>query len=200
MGGDDSEQSIDASGMAQGDDAQDAIVGTGRAAARRIASPDAMPQQLAAQAQRRRLRARRPRSRSTCGADSPAWTQAGAASPAQQSGMHIEDQVCQYLQDQGARILMRNVQARQGEIDVVCLDDGVLAFVEVRQRSSARYGGAAASVGYGKQVRLIRTAQVWLPRVTARYFDGQTPPCRFDVVAVQGDAMEWLKQAFRIEG
>jgi len=161
---------------------------------------DALAQRLAAQAQQRRLRARRQPPRSKCSIETPAWTQAAAASPKQQSGVQAEDQVCQYLQAQGVRILARNVQTRHGEIDVVCLDAGVLAFVEVRQRRSARYGGAAASVGREKQARLIRTAQVWLPRLARRYFGGQTPPCRFDVIAVQRDGITWLKQAFALDG
>jgi len=95
---------------------------------------------------------------------------------------------------------MRNVQSRHGEIDIVCVDAGDLVFVEVRQRGHARYGGAAASVGRSKQARLIRTAQVWLPRLVTRYFGGQIPPCRFDVVAVQQGRIDWLKQAFPGDG
>jgi len=114
--------------------------------------------------------------------------------------MQAEDRVCQYLQSRGARILARNVQSRSGEIDVVCVDAGVLVFVEVRQRSDARYGSAAASVGRTKQTRLIRTAQAWLARLVAHHFHGETPPCRFDVVAVQGKEIQWLKQAFGVDG
>jgi len=165
-----------------------------------MTSSDALAQQLATQAQKRRLRARRQSPRSKRSVEAPAWTQANTASPTQQSGVQAEERVCQYLREQGARILARNLQTRHGEIDVVCLDAGVLAFVEVRQRRSLRYGGAAASVGRGKQARLIRTAQVWLPRLAVRYFGGQTPPCRFDVIAVQRDGIDWFKQAFQMDG
>jgi len=172
----------------------------GGATASPMTPSDALAQQLAAQAQQRRLRARRQPPRSKRSAEAPAWVQTGAASPAQQSGVQAEDRACQYLQEQGARILARNVQTRHGEIDIVCLDAGVLAFVEVRQRRSVRYGGAAASVERSKQARLIRTAQIWLPRLALRYFGGQTPPCRFDVIAVQRDGIAWLKQAFAVDG
>jgi len=185
----------DASEDAQ--DAQGVIVGTGAENA-----SDALPQRLAAQAQQRRLRARPPRpKRNASGraqATAPAWTQTVTASSTQQLGVQVEDRVCQYLQTQGARILARNVQSRHGEIDIVCLDAGVLVFVEVRHRSSGRYGGAAASVGHSKQARLIRTAQAWLPRLVTRCFDGRMPPCRFDVVAVQQGGIDWIKQAFRM--
>jgi len=157
---------------------------------------DTLAQQLAAQAQQRRLRKRRQPARAKCGAQAPGWVAAPTASSAQRAGMQAEDRVCQYLQSQGVRVLARNVQAKSGEIDVVCVDAGVLAFVEVRLRSDTRYGGAVASVGRAKQLRLIRTAQAWLPRLAARHFNGDIPPCRFDVVAVQGDAIAWLKQAF----
>jgi len=160
-----------------------------------------LAQALAISAQHKRLRARhRPaRADARMGTGVPGWTQAAAASPAQRVGMQAEDQVCRYLQSQGVRILARNAHTRRGEIDIVCVDAGVLAFVEVRRRGLSRYGGAAASVGRAKQQRIVRAAQVWLPRLVDQYFGGHPPPCRFDMVALDGDAMTWLKQAFVME-
>jgi putative endonuclease len=69
--------------------------------------------------------------------------------------------------------------------------DGTLVFVEVRQRSQDRsHGGAAASVGGLKQQRLVRAAQHYLLRLA------EPPPCRFDVLAIEGDHIEWLQGAF----
>jgi len=202
MGASDAGCARDASEDAQ--DTQDAIVGMGAedAAVGGALASDALPRRLAAQAQQQRLRARPPRPKHNASGRAqttlPAWTHAATASPAQQVGMQVEEQVCQYLQTQGARILVRNVRSRHGEIDIVCVDAGVLAFVEVRHRSNSRYGGAAASVGHRKQARLIRTAQAWLPRLVRCYFDGRTPLCRFDVVAVRQGRIDWIKQAFRM--
>jgi putative endonuclease len=85
-----------------------------------------------------------------------------------------------------------------GEIDLVMrTPDGTLVFVEVRQRSGDLHGGAAASIGAVKQQRIIHAARHYLMRFAS------PPPCRFDVVLVNGalgqggeDAIEWLPAAF----
>jgi putative endonuclease len=81
--------------------------------------------------------------------------------------------------------------ARGGEVDLILRErDGTLVFVEVRARSSAAFGGAAASVTASKQRRLVFAAQHFLRRYSA------LPPCRFDVVAIDGDSVQWLRGAF----
>ena len=87
-----------------------------------------------------------------------------------------------------------------GEIDLVMrAPDGTLVFVEVRQRSSASHGGAGASISAVKQRRIIFAARHYLMRFAS------LPPCRFDVVLVNGAlseggaadaAVEWLPAAF----
>lgn len=87
-----------------------------------------------------------------------------------------------------------------GEIDLIMrAPDGTLVFVEVRQRSGTSHGGAAASISSTKQRRIIFAARHYLMRFAS------PPPCRFDVVLVQGalgpvahaDAgIEWLVAAF----
>jgi putative endonuclease len=85
----------------------------------------------------------------------------------------------------------RGPSARGGEIDLVMRDrDGTLVFVEVRQRRSGAHGGAAASVTFAKQRRLVLAAQHYLLRLAS------LPPCRFDVLALDGDQVEWLQAAF----
>ena len=102
-----------------------------------------------------------------------------------------------HLEAHGLRILERNYRVARGrsrlggEIDLVALEeDGTVVFVEVRVRLSAAGGGAAASVGWAKQARLVYAAQTWLSQCS------RVPPCRFDVVAVDGDRVQWLKAAF----
>ena len=84
-----------------------------------------------------------------------------------------------------------------GEIDLIMRDtDGTLVFVEVRHRATASHGGAAASIGSVKQRRIIFAARHFLRRYSS------LPPCRFDVVLVQGMGgaqtmqIEWLRAAF----
>ena len=85
----------------------------------------------------------------------------------------------------------RGPSSRGGEVDLVMHDrDGTLVFVEVRSRSDDRFGGAASSVGAAKRRRLVFAATHYLRRLAS------PPPCRFDVVAVDGDRVEWLRAAF----
>lgn len=122
---------------------------------------------------------------------------AGERRDALASGARAEDLALAHLQAQGLRLVERNYRVargpsrRGGEIDLVMLErDGTLVFVEVRARADATHGGAAASVSVAKRAKLIRAAQHYLLR-----FD-VLPPCRFDLVAVEGDQLSWLAAAF----
>lgn len=68
--------------------------------------------------------------------------------------------------------------------------NGTLVFVEVRQRRGTRHGGAAASVGAAKQRSLVFAAEHYLLRWSS------PPPCRFDVVAIDAENLEWIRAAF----
>ncbi|HJV74646.1 MAG TPA: YraN family protein [Noviherbaspirillum sp.] len=103
-----------------------------------------------------------------------------------------ESRALEYLQKQGLTLVERNFRCKGGEIDLIMQDRDSLVFVEVRKRADFRYGGAAASVTARKQARLSIAAQTFLQRY-------RTPPaCRFDVVAIDAGALNWLKNA--IEG
>lgn len=115
-----------------------------------------------------------------------------------QVGDAAENLALQYLQAQGLKLLERNYRTPGrggGEIDLIMRAcDGTLVFVEVRKRSAASFGGAAASVGSTKQRRIVLAARHYLMRVAT------PPPCRFDVVLVHGSGIEdWLQAAFDAE-
>ena len=102
-----------------------------------------------------------------------------------------------HLQAQGMTLVERNYRVargptgRGGEIDLILRErDGTLVFVEVRARGDARFGGAAASIGSVKRSRLVFAAQHYLMRCAS------PPPCRFDVVAIDGGRLEWHRAAF----
>ncbi len=102
-----------------------------------------------------------------------------------------------HLQSQGLTLVQRNyrvargARARGGEIDLILRErDGTLVFVEVRSRAGSRHGGAAASVDAFKQRSLVFAAQHFLRGLDT------LPPCRFDVVAIDGERVEWLRAAF----
>ena len=114
-----------------------------------------------------------------------------------QPGAAAEDQALQWLQQRGLALVQRNYRvargprARGGEIDLVMrAADGTLVFVEVRARSSTSHGGAAASVTAAKQRSLVFAAHNFLLRYAS------PPPCRFDVLAIDGRQVQWLQAAF----
>lgn len=95
------------------------------------------------------------------------------------------------MQQHGLKLIARNYRCRFGEIDLLLQEDETLVFVEVRMRSNADFGGAAASIDARKQAKLIRTAQHYLATLA------RIPPCRFDAVLLSSsDNIEWVKNAF----
>ena len=102
-----------------------------------------------------------------------------------------------HLLGQGLTLVQRNYRVARGphacggEVDLIMRErDGTLVFVEVRARRSAAFGGAAASVSATKQRSLVFAAQYFLSRLPTM------PPCRFDVIAIDGDRIEWLRGVF----
>jgi putative endonuclease len=95
------------------------------------------------------------------------------------------------------RILERNYRTRDGEIDLIADDAGVLCFVEVKGRRSGAFGSPAEAVTLEKQRRIARAAQVYL-----NHSRQSSRTCRFDVVCVDardGDPgrVTILRDAFR---
>jgi len=117
---------------------------------------------------------------------------------AAERGAQAEQSACDYLCRQGLKLHLRNYRCRSGEIDLIMRDGETLVFVEVRYRSSNRFGGAAASVDATKQQKLIRAAQTFL--VEQRL--NQTP-CRFDVVTVTPHdgvmRVDWIPNAIEAD-
>ena len=141
-------------------------------------------------------------------ADATGATGGPVKSSTKQRGDAAEDAALAHLQAQGLRLVQRNFKTPGrggGEIDLIMRErDGTLVFVEVRQRASASQGGAAGSITRVKQQRIVLAARHFLLRL------GSEPPCRFDVVLLQGpqgpsptkvdpsatDSITWLRAAF----
>lgn len=110
----------------------------------------------------------------------------------QRQGRHHEEAALAWLQRRGLVLVEANFLCKGGEIDLVMRDGDTLVFVEVRQRISMAQGGAAASITPAKIRRLVRAAQFYLMRFR------DPPPCRFDVVAIDGGQLEWLRNAIEM--
>ena len=113
-----------------------------------------------------------------------------------QSGDAAEDDALRHLQRAGLRLIERNYRTPGrggGEIDLIMREsDGTTVFVEVRARKNSGHGGAASSVSPFKQRRIVFAARHYLMRLR------EPPPCRFDVVVLDGQNIEWLRAAFDV--
>ncbi len=106
-----------------------------------------------------------------------------------------EDLAAAFLKKQGYKILERNYRTPLGEIDLIARHRGALVIIEVKTRTSERFGPGQDAVHHGKQARLRKLADYYLKQKRL----GEVP-VRFDVVGIlwQGDApqIEVIEGAF----
>ncbi|MFJ5298786.1 YraN family protein [Pseudomonas sp. NPDC088368] len=120
-----------------------------------------------------------------------------SGNPRQTAGREAEAYALRHLQQHGLQLITQNWSCKRGELDLVMLDGDTVVFVEVRYRRHAGWGGALESVDVRKQGKLTLAAQ-WFLQSESKWADS---PCRFDVVAINGDpgtapALNWLQNAF----
>lgn len=108
------------------------------------------------------------------------------------AGTEKEQLAVRYLIDNGYTVLERNFRNKTGEIDIIAKKDNCLVFVEVKYRSSKKYGYAVEAVNYRKQQIIRRVAQFYM---ITRYKSCDIP-CRFDVIGIDGEEVTHVKNAF----
>ena len=93
-----------------------------------------------------------------------------------------EELAVEHLRSLGLRVLDRNWRCRYGELDVIAADDTArtAVFVEVKTRTSDRFGGVEQAVTPQKVRRLRRLAGLWLGAQEAGWSQ-----VRIDVVGVR---------------
>ncbi|WP_026526637.1 YraN family protein [Butyrivibrio sp. VCD2006] len=114
-----------------------------------------------------------------------------------QTGSYYEDLACDYLAENGARVVARNFRSKRGEIDIVARDDKYLVFIEVKYRTSSRFGEAEEAVDPRKQRVICRVSDFY----RKRYGIGENFAIRYDVIAIKVDEtsaihIRWHKNAF----
>lgn len=109
-----------------------------------------------------------------------------------EKGNQQEQLAAEYLESHGMKIMERNFRCRQGEIDIIGSHNGYLVFVEVKYRQGMTKGSALEAVDSRKQRKICKVADYY--RVVHRT-PGNTG-IRYDVVAIQGECIEWVQNAF----
>lgn len=109
-------------------------------------------------------------------------------------GKRGEGLCAEYLLSKGYHILSRNYRHKRSEIDLICQHDELLVFVEVKSRTSVKFGYPESFVSEKQQQAIIRAAEHYL------YEEKWMGDIRFDVVAIlfaNGETkIEHFKDAF----
>lgn len=95
-------------------------------------------------------------------------------------GRRGEDLAASYLRERGYQIVRRNFRYGRREIDIIARRDGVTVFVEVKTRSSDRFGSPGEAVDTRKLGVLRKVALAYLTRHGAA-----DRPCRFDLIGIR---------------
>ena len=110
-------------------------------------------------------------------------------------GRQGEQLAREFLEGQGLRFVEANFSLRVGEIDLIMLDQETIVFVEVKYRSSERFGTSLEQVTPGKVRKIKLVAQAYLQR-----YARDAAFVRFDVVGISpqgaGYRFNWVKGAF----
>jgi putative endonuclease len=117
-------------------------------------------------------------------------------------GHQKEQEIADWLQQQGLEIVTQNYTCKGGEIDIIALAPikdpwhtaKPLLFIEVKYRSQTTHGEPQESVTAGKQQKICRCAQNFLQR----HPQWQNHPLRFDVIAqTKKGTPNWIEDAFQ---
>ena len=102
-----------------------------------------------------------------------------------------EQKAEEFLKSLGYEILAHNFYTHFGELDFVAKDSEVLVFVEVKYRENTKLGYPSEAVDFRKQQRIRKSAEYYLLR-----HGSMDCACRFDVVAILGENITHIKNAF----
>jgi len=113
-------------------------------------------------------------------------------------GKKGEDIALDFLKKNGYGIIKRNYRTKLGEIDIIAREKDTLCFIEVKTRSSLRFGSPKEAVFPSKQRQISKVALTFLKE--HKFMNEKS---RFDVVCISGASgtqkIELLKNAFELE-
>lgn len=94
-----------------------------------------------------------------------------------------EDRAAGHLISRGYEIIDRNWRCHQGELDIVAVHEDALCFIEVKTRTSIRFGHPFDAIDERKRQRLWRLAYAW---ATAHPEHGRGRMLRLEIVGIIG--------------
>jgi putative endonuclease len=107
-------------------------------------------------------------------------------------GLAGENQAIRYLQSQGWQVVAHRFRVGRIELDIVARRGPVVAFVEVKARRGTAFGSPFEAITGAKRREMVKAARVWVDR-----FGQPLDIFRFDCIALTGNKLEHLEDAFR---
>ena len=107
-------------------------------------------------------------------------------------GLAGEEQAIRFLQARGWDIVAHRFRVGRIELDVVARRGHLVAFIEVKTRRDGAFGSPFEAITGGKRREIVKVARVWMDR-----FGQQGDVYRFDCIAIVGNTLEHLEDAFR---
>lgn len=108
-------------------------------------------------------------------------------------GEAYEQKACDFIEEEGLRVIERNYRTPLGEIDIIARDREELVFLEVKYRKSRDRGGAEYAISRDKQRTIIKVAKMYIKmhRLPLRSF------YRFDAVLIDGEEITHIRNAWQ---
>lgn len=107
-----------------------------------------------------------------------------------------EEVASRFLEKKDIKIIQRNYKTKFGEIDIICKQDNIIVFVEVKMRSKSTYLQACESINVPKIKKIKKVASLYLQEIGQ-----QDSICRFDVIIILGSQSQYdihhIEDAFR---
>jgi len=108
-------------------------------------------------------------------------------------GKHCEDLAVNWYCNNGYTVLERNYRSSIGEIDIICLRNGLIVFSEVKSIPSYwESSDMGMKIPPSKIMKIKRTASHYLARNSGAVYDS----IRFDAVFVTGNSIRCIEGAF----
>jgi putative endonuclease len=107
-------------------------------------------------------------------------------------GLAAEEQAIRYLQSRGWEIAAHRFRVGRIEIDLVARRGPVVAFVEVKARRGEGFGSPLEAITGAKRREIVKAARVWVDRCGR-----PSDIYRFDCIALTGNKLEHVEDAFR---
>ena len=105
-------------------------------------------------------------------------------------GIEAERNARVFLEKKGYTFVDKNIKYRFGELDLIMYYKKSYVFVEIKYRSSEKYGGSTAAITHSQRQRLIKAANRYMQLKKINC------PARFDFIGIDSEKIIWIQNAF----